>query len=82
DNAWQRGLPELPWQRLTVHAGAVCADAACHRHPERVRGRLDHAAAALDQWPLLRPERSSGRVAGVLHCPVDLNMAAYDYRHL
>ncbi|HFI1991410.1 TPA: non-ribosomal peptide synthetase, partial [Pseudomonas aeruginosa] len=74
DNAWQRVLPEVPWQRLTVHACAGLDEAAFQAHLERVRERLDHACAALDQWPVLRPELSIGRDACVLHCSVDFTL--------
>ncbi|MEC5981652.1 pyochelin non-ribosomal peptide synthetase PchF [Pseudomonas aeruginosa] len=77
DNAWQRVLPEVPWQRLTVHACAGLDEAAFQAHLERVRERLDHACAALDQWPVLRPELSIGRDACVLHCSVDFTLVDY-----
>lgn len=77
DNAWQRVLPEVPWQRLTVHACAGLDEAAFQAHLERVRERLDHACAALDQWPVLRPELSIGRDDCVLHCSVDFTLVDY-----
>ncbi|HEN8839791.1 TPA: non-ribosomal peptide synthetase, partial [Pseudomonas aeruginosa] len=77
DNAWQRVLPEVPWQRLTVHACAGLDEAAFQAHLERVRERLDHACAALDQWPVLRPELSIGQDACVLHCSVDFTLVDY-----
>ncbi|MFP8981712.1 condensation domain-containing protein, partial [Pseudomonas aeruginosa] len=76
-NAWQRVLPEVPWQRLTVHACAGLDEAAFQAHLERVRERLDHACAALDQWPVLRPELSIGQDACVLHCSVDFTLVDY-----
>ena len=80
DNAWQRVLPEVPWQRLTVHACAGLDEAAFQAHLERVRERLDHACAALDQWPVLRPELSIGRDDCVLHCSVDFTLVDYGHR--
>ena len=67
----------MPWQRLTVHACAGLDEAAFQAHLERVRERLDHACAALDQWPVLRPELSIGRDACVLHCSVDFTLVDY-----
>ncbi|MDE9390420.1 hypothetical protein NB836_034705, partial [Pseudomonas aeruginosa] len=52
-------------------------EAAFQAHLERVRERLGHACAALDQWPVLRPELSIGRDACVLHCSVDFTLVDY-----
>lgn len=77
DNAWQRVLPDVPWQRLTVHdlreAGANAFDA----HVSRVRERLDHAVHALDRWPVLQPEVSLGPDGAVLHLSVDFTLIDY-----
>ncbi|WP_353980203.1 amino acid adenylation domain-containing protein [Salinicola endophyticus] len=77
DNAWQRVLPEVPRQKLTVHACTELDESAFELHLSRVRERLDHACVALDQWPILRPELSLGRHACVLHCSVDFTLIDY-----
>lgn len=77
DNAWQRVLPEVRWQSLTVHACAGLDEVAFEAHLQRVRERLDHACVALDQWPILRPELSVGRHGCVLHCSVDFTLIDY-----
>ena len=77
DNAWQRVLPEVPWQSLTVHDGATLDDDAFAAHLAQVRERLDHRCAPLDQWPVLRPELSIGRQGCVLHMSVDFTLIDY-----
>ncbi|MGS0894514.1 amino acid adenylation domain-containing protein [Burkholderia stagnalis] len=77
DNAWQRILPDVPWQPLVAHdlrdAGAVAFDA----HVARVRERLDHAVHPLDRWPVLQPEVSLGPDGAVLHLSVDFTLIDY-----
>ncbi|MGE8356621.1 MAG: condensation domain-containing protein, partial [Microvirgula sp.] len=77
DNAWQRVLPEVPWQSLTVHDGATLDDDAFAAHLAQVRERLDHRCAPLDQWPVLCPELSIGRQGCVLHMSVDFTLIDY-----
>ncbi|MXN77938.1 amino acid adenylation domain-containing protein [Burkholderia sp. 4701] len=77
DSAWQRILPDVPWQSLAAHdlrdAGAAAFDA----HLVRVRARLDHAVHALDRWPVLQPEISVGPDHAVLHLSVDFTLIDY-----
>lgn len=77
DNAWQRVLPDVPWQPLTVHDLRDADAAAFDAHVGRVRERLDHAVHALDRWPVLQPEVSLGPDGAVLHLSVDFTLIDY-----
>ena len=77
DNAWQRVLPDVPWQPLTVHDLREADANAFDAHLNRVRERLDHAVHALDRWPVLQPEVSLGQEAAVLHLSVDFTLIDY-----
>ncbi len=77
DNAWQRVLPEVPWQTLTVHACQDLDEKSFAAHLDRLRERLDHACPALDAWPILRPEISLGRDRCILHMSVDFTVIDY-----
>ncbi|MCA3931017.1 condensation domain-containing protein, partial [Burkholderia sp.] len=77
DNAWQRVLPDVPWQRLTVHDLRDVDANAFDAHVNHVRERLDHAVHALDRWPVLQPEVSLGPDGAVLHLSVDFTLIDY-----
>ncbi|WP_152989457.1 amino acid adenylation domain-containing protein, partial [Burkholderia pseudomallei] len=77
DNAWQRILPDVPWQTLAVHDLRDANAAAFDAHVRRVRERLDHAVHALDRWPVLQPEVSIGPDGAVLHLSVDFTLIDY-----
>ncbi|KFG97115.1 peptide synthetase [Burkholderia paludis] len=77
DNAWQRVLPDVPWQPLTVHDLRDADANAFDAHLRRVRERLDHAVHALDRWPVLQPEVSLGPDGAVLHLSVDFTLIDY-----
>ncbi|MFW2272044.1 condensation domain-containing protein, partial [Burkholderia orbicola] len=77
DNAWQRVLPDVPWQPLTVHDLREADANAFDAHLNRVRERLDHAVHALDRWPVLQPEVSLGPDGAVLHLSVDFTLIDY-----
>ncbi|MDN7851746.1 non-ribosomal peptide synthetase [Burkholderia seminalis] len=77
DNAWQRVLPDVPWQRLTVHDLRDGDAHAFDAHVQRVRERLDHAVHALDRWPVLQPEVSLGPDGALLHLSVDFTLIDY-----
>lgn len=77
DNAWQRVLPDVPWQSLVVHDGTTLDPDAFGAHLAQVRERLDHRCAPLDQWPVLCPELSIGRQGCVLHMSVDFTLIDY-----
>ncbi|AJK46566.1 non-ribosomal peptide synthetase [Burkholderia plantarii] len=76
-SAWQRVLPDVPWQSLVVHELREADDACFAAHLAAVRSRLDHAVHALDRWPVLRPELSFGRTHAVLHMSVDFTLIDY-----
>ncbi|VBB14763.1 non-ribosomal peptide synthetase [Burkholderia stabilis] len=77
DNAWQRVLPDVPWQPLAVHDLRDADATAFDAHISRVRERLDHAVHALDHWPVLQPEVSLGPDGAVLHLSVDFTLIDY-----
>ncbi|WP_431227452.1 amino acid adenylation domain-containing protein [Burkholderia contaminans] len=77
DNAWQRVLPDVPWQPLTVHDLREADANAFDEHVKRMRERLDHAVHALDRWPVLQPEVSLGPADAVLHLSVDFTLIDY-----
>ncbi|MGY6241192.1 non-ribosomal peptide synthetase [Burkholderia ambifaria] len=77
DNAWQRVLPDVPWQPLIVHDLREADANAFGAHLNRVRERLDHAVHALDRWPVLQPEVSLGPDRAVLHLSVDFTLIDY-----
>ncbi|TRX74487.1 non-ribosomal peptide synthetase [Pseudomonas mangiferae] len=77
DSAWQRVLPDVPWQTLALHDGRDLDGPAFAAHLDQVRQRLDHACPALDQWPILRPELSLGPDRAILHCSVDFTLVDY-----
>ncbi|AIP67027.1 peptide synthetase [Burkholderia thailandensis] len=77
DNAWQRILPDVPWQTLAAHDLRDADAAAFDAHVSRVRERLDHAVHALDRWPVLQPEVSLGPDGAVLHLSVDFTLIDY-----
>ncbi|WP_241293589.1 non-ribosomal peptide synthetase [Burkholderia stabilis] len=77
DNAWQRVLPDVPWQPLAVHDLRDADATAFDAHIRRVRARLDHAVHALDHWPVLQPEVSLGPDGAVLHLSVDFTLIDY-----
>ena len=77
DNAWQRVLPDVPWQPLTVHDLREADANAFDAHVKRMRERLDHAVHALDRWPVLQPEVTLGPDGAVLHLSVDFTLIDY-----
>ncbi|MGP9652843.1 amino acid adenylation domain-containing protein [Halomonas sp. AOP35-4E-18] len=77
DNAWQRVLPEVPWQSLMVHECQMLESIAFDEHLREVRERLDHECPALEQWPILRPELTQGPELCVLHISVDFTIIDY-----
>ncbi|WP_246794905.1 non-ribosomal peptide synthetase [Burkholderia perseverans] len=76
-SAWQRVLPDVPWQSLVLHELREADDACFAAHLAAVRNRLDHAVHALDRWPVIRPELSFGRARTVLHMSVDFTLIDY-----
>lgn len=77
ESAWQRVLPHVPWQSLTVHDLRGKGGGLLVQHLEQVRSRLDHECRALDAWPVLQPEFTLADDHTVLHCSVDFTMIDY-----